>query len=352
MASELVDHEQQHRPQRRLGPFRPKAWAIGGVLTLSGAAKAQASDATAAGIAQALFEQARVEIRHGDYQAACPKLEESERIDPANGTLLNLVVCEERIGKVVAAYLYAEELLQRLPAHDERRPFIQRRLDMLTPRLSRVTLHFATTWSPGAKVLLDGVEVNTASSGIPLLVEPGVHHLRVTAKGWEPRDYELSLTEGQTLDWRADDFESGAAAPIAPGSPSAKEPTPTAALPSPHPPPAPVHAATVGGPPAWVGWTAGAVGVAGVITGVVTTALALDRQATVAEVCPHKVCRDQSGIDAAAEGKAFVVSGIVSFAVGATGLGVGIYSLMANRSATRAPEPQPVGMTLTFGGPF
>ena len=64
------------------------------------------------------------------------KLAESERIDPSNGTLLNLVLCEERLGKVASAWLHTKELLERLPANDARRPIAERRFAALSARLA------------------------------------------------------------------------------------------------------------------------------------------------------------------------------------------------------------------------
>src|SRR5439155_10377781 len=62
--------------------------------------------------------------------------------------------------------------------------------------------------------------------------------------------------------------------------------------------------------PKWVGWTATGVGAAGLVAGAVMGALALDRLSTVHDVCPQKQCRDESGIDASNQGKAFVVGSI------------------------------------------
>jgi hypothetical protein len=39
-------------------------------------------------MAQSLFEDARRSMSEGNYAAACPKLEESNRLDPSGGTLL------------------------------------------------------------------------------------------------------------------------------------------------------------------------------------------------------------------------------------------------------------------------
>ena len=52
----------------------------------------QASDVARADLA---FREGRALLTEGNYDAACPKLEESQRLDPALGTLVNLAVCYE-----------------------------------------------------------------------------------------------------------------------------------------------------------------------------------------------------------------------------------------------------------------
>src|SRR5262249_26584812 len=84
-----------------------------------GVARASGNDPAAA---EALFREGRAAAQKGDWETACPKLRESQRLDPAAGTLLNLADCEEHRGKVATAWQLYRQVVESLPETDERVP--------------------------------------------------------------------------------------------------------------------------------------------------------------------------------------------------------------------------------------
>jgi hypothetical protein len=57
-----------------------------------GGPRSSSTTETAAG-AQALFVEGRRLVAQGQYAAGCEKLDQSEKLDPAPGTLINLADC-------------------------------------------------------------------------------------------------------------------------------------------------------------------------------------------------------------------------------------------------------------------
>ena len=66
------------------------------------AAAAKAPDDPAA--AQALFYEARQLMKENKFGLACPKLEESLRLDYGIGTEFNLADCNEKLGRLATAW--------------------------------------------------------------------------------------------------------------------------------------------------------------------------------------------------------------------------------------------------------
>src|SRR5262245_61539276 len=107
-------------------------WGVIFMLALrAGSARADATDPPSA---EALFRAARQSQTAGDIGKACDLFEESYRLDPAGGTLLNLAACEERAGRITKAWELYRRVVDTLPAGDDRIALAEAREKELAPR--------------------------------------------------------------------------------------------------------------------------------------------------------------------------------------------------------------------------
>src|SRR4051794_26464548 len=76
------------------------------LLFATGVAQAQtpAPSAQDQAAAEGLFNDAKKLVADGKFADACPKFEESQRLDPAPGTQFNLAECYEHIGRTASAW--------------------------------------------------------------------------------------------------------------------------------------------------------------------------------------------------------------------------------------------------------
>jgi hypothetical protein len=312
-------------------------FAAGALLcAASGAARADAP--AAAGVAQALFEQAREDMRRGNAEAACPKLAESQRLDPSNGTLLNLVLCEEALGKLASAWLYACELFDVLSARDDRKPIAARELAALSPRVPKLTVRLPSASPPGVRVALDDVELGASSLGVSVPIDPGPHRLVVRAAGRVDHAVAIAIGEAEQREVLAAPGPEAASAPASPLAEDARSGSPaTARSASLHEvPPARVARSD------WDRWAAFGVAAAGLLASGMLGALALERRAAVLQDCPAKRCENASALDLAAEGQRFVAAAFGTLGVGLAGAGVGAYLVFHGDPS----PPAPVGYAL------
>jgi hypothetical protein len=183
---------------------------LGVSLVLFVAATASAGTRDAAS-AEVLFRDGREAMKRGDFATACPKLAESQRLDPAPGTLLNLSECEEKSGKLASAWQHARETLDQLPAGDDRVPIARKRTADLEKRVPRLTIRLADDAASGVTVMRDDVELGRASLGTKLPVDPGEHVVVVRAPGRKDARFKVSIAEGEakTIGVAAGDLAPG-----------------------------------------------------------------------------------------------------------------------------------------------
>lgn len=153
--------------------------------TLTVTCPSRADDADKARAVQ-LFLDGKQLMEKGQYIEACPKLEESLHLVPADGTLLRYAWCEEMIGKLATAWgLFNQGLaLAKKANNDERIKFASEHIAGIEPKLSKVTIHIPNAAQvDGLEIRWDGRIVGKSGWDSEFPVDPGNHALSATAPG-------------------------------------------------------------------------------------------------------------------------------------------------------------------------
>jgi len=137
--------------------------------------------------AEELFRRARALMSQERYDQACPLLTESYRLDPGPGTLVNLALCHEKIGRVAAAWgeftAVEQQARAATPPNDSRALFARQHAEALEPRLSRLRITVPDeARAPGLVVKVDG-EPKTEALWGGVVVDAGTRVVEVSAQG-------------------------------------------------------------------------------------------------------------------------------------------------------------------------
>jgi hypothetical protein len=146
-----------------------------------------------------LFHEGRALMLEGRFAEACPKLEESQRIEPRGGTLLNLAACHERQGRIATAWLEFHDALGAARAEGQaaRARLAEERIAALRPRLPWITILVAPEAdAQGVRVTLDGKPVARAAWGKEMPIDPGDHLFVVSATGRVEHRSTIAAREG------------------------------------------------------------------------------------------------------------------------------------------------------------
>lgn len=154
--------------------------------------------AHAGGTAEELFRQGRKAIEAGDFKTACEKFEESQKLEPAPGTLLNLADCEERAGRVVLASEHYRFAASGFGKTDPRRAFALDKANAMFQRITKVTFKADPSLPEGAIVHVGDVVLRKFGEELPF--DPGPLTLTVEAKGREPKTTRIELEPGKKVE--------------------------------------------------------------------------------------------------------------------------------------------------------
>src|ERR1700729_807553 len=158
-----------------------RASVIAACLFVCGHASAQLAQDKA--VADAMFNEGLKLLRAGKFADACPKLAESERIDPAVGTALYLGECYERIQKLASAQVMFQEgydLARR--RGDARASVAKDHHDKIVPSTLTITIA-PNAQIPGMQITRDGTIISQVEIGVPLPADGGAHTIAVSAPG-------------------------------------------------------------------------------------------------------------------------------------------------------------------------
>jgi hypothetical protein len=259
-----------------------------------------------------LFEDARALLAQNRAAEACPKLEESQRLDPGSGTLINLARCYEHLGRLASAWnKYLEAAAAANATGNTRREDEAReRAGVLRPRLSSLVIDVNAEGRnvPGLELRRDGDLVGAPQWGVPIPADEGEHIVVATAPGYE--------------EWKGVVAVSGPAKNVTVEVPAL---TPKAEVAAKAQATDPALASTSGGlgTQRVLALIAGGVGVVGIGAGTVFGLSSKSRHDQAEQYCDGAECTDRRGVSAGEDAYAAGTLSTVCMAIGGAALAGG-----------------------------
>jgi hypothetical protein len=316
--------------------------------------------------AQKLYDDALVLLEKGDFTNACPKFEQSQKLDPSAGTLLSLAGCAEHYGKLATAWSHlkaARALTPDVPSAKRRADmevFIDAGIARLQPRIPMLTINVfcadqaapggrrPCNDAPGLKVVRSGQDVS-GGVGNELPVDPGPTTLEASATGFKDAKTSFDLKEG-VKETREIVLEPKPEDPKIIDDPKITPPPPP---PPPKEPPPTLTGLQIGG------IILGGVGLVTVAVSIGTGVVAQGMSDELAELCPGGdgetvECSSENfdrGTELSEEGPGYALASTVTTFVGGALLGAGIAVIVAG-SVMRNQEVASVVVVPVVAGDF
>jgi hypothetical protein len=199
------------------------------LLVLCADAAAQSGGAQA----EALFRQGRDLMAANKYQEACAAFAESQRLDPAITTLVNLAGCREKAAQYATAWgLFLEAERQTRAAADANTKKIHDvaadRAKKLEARVSKLTINVAHSVA-GLEIMRGNEPVTSAMWNHVLPIDGGTYTISARAPG--KAAWSTQITVAPERDTKTVDVPELASAP---GGAVTTSPVATATTPEPH----------------------------------------------------------------------------------------------------------------------
>jgi serine/threonine-protein kinase len=338
-----------------------------GLLALlpSARAHAQASAGDKAS-AEALFDAALRAMKDGKFTEACPKLENSQRIDPGVGTLLYLGECYEKLGRTASAWATFREAESQAEASGQakRAKVARERIAKLDPQLSFLTIEVAdaTRSLPGLRIRRDGTDAGLAIIGSSVPQDPGLVKIEATAPNHEsfsltvtvpPRGRQsvlipaLAAIEGPAAT-PGEQTPAGTTAPVV--TPGGSSSVPSEPTPAP-----PAEESEPGSAQRVIGLVVAGAGVVGLGVGSYFGLSAIGHDKKADRACTPTLCQEQAGFDHADSARGQAVISNIGFIAGGGLLVAGsvLYLLAPSKPASGVsvtPLVSPGFAGVTLGG--
>jgi hypothetical protein len=167
--------------------------------------------------ADTLFKEGRALLDQKKYDEACPKLAESQRMEPGAGTLVALSLCHEGQGKTASAHddLRQAAALGRKNGRNDLANAADKRAAALEPKLSKLVVRLPKGERDRYDVTLDGTKLNGDRLETPFAVDPGEHKIEAAATGKLSKSYTVRLNAAGVIEVVIDKLDDAAvAAPV------------------------------------------------------------------------------------------------------------------------------------------
>lgn len=299
--------------------------------------------------AQALFEDGKRLMQQNKYEEACPKLVESQRLDPGGGTLLAIGLCHEGQGKTATAWADFNVALgqARKDGRADREQTATEHIKTLEPKLVRVRI-VVTQKVDGLEVRRDGTLVGEAQWGTPLPVDPGDHLFEASAPNKEKWAQTLPVSgEGQAVDVTIPALaDAPLASVIPPSTPQQKQ--------EPQPPPKKTNGDEDddGSSQRLWGGIVGGAGLVGIIVGSAFGLSARGQWNDAVDLCKQNPCSNPKGIEAGKDAGSAADASTVFFIVGGVALAAGVVLWITAPSKSSSARPTSAIQRLLVEGTF
>lgn len=150
--------------------------------------------------AKQLFLDARKLVADGKYAEACPKFEESLRLELGVGTQFNLADCWEHIGRTASAraLFLGAAASAKAAGQADREQVLRDRATALEPRLSKLVIEVVAT-DKKLSVKRNELPLEDDTWGKAIAIDPGKYTITARAPGKQPFEKQVEVTAGTPL---------------------------------------------------------------------------------------------------------------------------------------------------------